>query len=188
MPRSKGAAAALDFFVWGTGHAYLGIRKAAGLPWVIWTILFGLFVLISAALEASAAFYSCDIFGCTYDGAGSAAFHFLPFLLIGGLMVFDLMRRGVLAAPGALGAMVTQTTGAPSAASQPVAAAGMSCPSCGAPVTAADTFCPSCGANLQQAAPVAAAAPAAGGKVCNSCGTANPPGYNFCKRCGAKLN
>ena len=192
MPRSKGAAAALDFFIWGSGHAYLGRRKALGFPWVIWTMFLALYTIIDVYVaQYTTAFYYIDYsngFGqLAYNTGEAAAVAFVPFLIVGGLMVLDLMRSGAIPRVGPFGgqqaAPVMQQT---SFAQQ---TGGMVCPSCGVGVTAADAFCPSCGTNLRATAPPMAAPSVAssGGKVCNSCGTANPAGYAFCKRCGSKL-
>ncbi len=195
MSRSKGAAAALDFFIWGSGHAYLGFRKALGLPWVVWTTIVGVFSIIASVASASFYYIDYSTFTIGYNYGEAFAITVLPYLVIGGLMIFDLMRKGVLNAPGRLAQVAGQATplsqrGAQMQAAPMPAAAGMACPSCGSAVAAADTFCPSCGTMLRAAPGAQATVPivqAGGGNVCNSCGTANPAGYTFCKRCGSKL-
>jgi ribosomal protein L40E len=200
LPRSKQMAAALDFLVWGSGHGFLGYRKAFGIPWVVWTLILGIFVIIAASIDQNLYYVTEEGFlsyGVGYNWGAAIALALIPYLIVGGLMIFDLMKKGVLGPVGPMGRFTgtAATTGA-AVAAQPAPMrtqpAGMVCPSCGVPVTAADAFCPSCGARLQTASsPVApmAAAPAtpSGTKVCNNCGTANPVGYAFCKRCGNKL-
>ncbi len=199
MPRSKQMAAALDFLVWGSGHGFLGYRKAFGIPWVVWTLILGIFIIIAADIDQSLYYVTSTGFlsyGVAYNYGEAIAIAVIPYLIVGGLMIFDLMKKGVLRPIGKFAAPAATATAAAAPMAEPVPVraqpAGMVCPSCGVPVTAADVFCPSCGARLQgattQAAPVAAApAAAGGGKVCSNCGTANPAGYAFCKRCGNKL-
>jgi ribosomal protein L40E len=193
LPRSKGAAAALDFFVWGSGHAYLGFRKALGLPWVIWTIIVGVFSILASLASANLYYLDYSTLTIGYNYGEAFVIVVLPYLVIGGLMIFDLMRKGVLNAPGRLAQMAGQTAPVTQAPVQVVSTpvpTSMVCPTCGTAVAAADVFCPSCGIALRagQHPPMAASvAQAGGGKVCNSCGTANPVGYAFCKRCGSKL-
>lgn len=141
---------------------------------MIWTIIVGVFAIIF------------------YD---SLVIEVVVYLIIGGLMLFDLMRKGVLSGPGRLGQIAGSQANRPAQ----VATTGQgqqtfACPSCGTQVTTMDAFCPSCGANLKGTAGVAPAVPTASPvaatsatKVCNSCGTVNPAGFAFCKRCGAKL-
>ncbi|MDG6926068.1 MAG: zinc ribbon domain-containing protein [Nitrososphaerota archaeon] len=195
MPRSKGAAAALDFFIWGSGHAYLGFRKALGLPWVIWTTILGVFSILASVASASFYYIDYSTFTIGYNYGEAFVITVLPYLVIGGLMIFDLMRKGMLNAPGRLAQIAGQTGpvslgGAQMQTASMPAAAGIACPSCGSAVAAADMFCPSCGMMLRPAPAVQASVPVVrtgGGKVCSSCGTANPAGYTFCRRCGSKL-
>jgi hypothetical protein len=198
LPRSKQMAAALDFLVWGSGHGFLGYRKAFGLPWVVWTLILGIFIIVAAAIDRGLYYVTESGFlsySVGYDWGAAIAIAVVPYLIVGGLMIFDLMKKGVLPPIVKFAAPATAAA-APAATAQPAPMraqpAAMVCPSCGVPVTAADAFCPSCGARLQVAPAAAApmgAAPAApgGGKVCSNCGTANPAGYTFCKRCGNRL-
>ena len=193
LARSKGAAVALDFLIWGSGHAYLGFRKAAGLPWIIWTMAFGVYALISAGTEASGSFYYVDyseyLPTLAYNTGAAIAFVAIPFLLIGGLMVLDLMRKGGLQMPGRTAAITGQPQPQPmQQAVQSMGTPRAFCPRCGTAVTGADAFCPSCGNKLEVSVPVTPQPVATGGaRTCNNCGTANPGGYLFCKRCGARL-
>jgi hypothetical protein len=194
MAKDKRVAAALDFFIWGSGHAYLGYRKALGFPWVIWTLALAVITLLDAVVSRNLYYVSYSgPFGLAevaYNTGEQIAIIFIPYLVVGGLMLFDLMKKGALPAIVSFAAPSPQSsplppTQQPQTAAQPGA---MICPSCRSPVTRADAFCPSCGAKLQWSATEAPAPVTAGGsKVCNSCGTPNPAGYAFCKRCGSKL-
>jgi hypothetical protein len=191
LPRSKGAAAALDFFIWGSGHAFLGYRKALGLPWVLWTLILGGFLVLDAFYNQNL-YYVTETgfsYGVAYNYGAAATVLIIPYLIVGGLMIFDLMRKGAIAPIAKFAApRAESTTVAATQAPAARAVAGMTCPSCGVPVTQADTFCPSCGTRLQAAPPAMPTPVAAGGsKVCNNCGTPNPSGFVFCKRCGNKL-
>lgn len=178
LPRSKGAAAALDFFIWGSGHGYLGYRKALGLPWIIWTFILVLLSIIEAyvATQTTAYYYFDTSTGfpqLAYNSGEAAAVTFVPYLVIGGLLIVDLVRNRATAATGAFMALSPGTT---------------ACPSCGNVVAPADIFCPACGGNLRASAQAAPAqAEARGNTLCNSCGTTNPANYAFCKRCGNRL-
>jgi len=186
LPRSKGAAAALDFFIWGSGHGFLGYRKVLGLPWVIWTLALGAFLILDAAYDQNLYYVNYATLQVGYDYGTALTVAIIPYLIIGGLMIFDLMRKGAVAPIGKFAAPQSPPVTQQTQATQPMMA--LACPSCGVPVTAADTFCPSCGTKLQAGAPVMPAPVAAGGsKVCNNCGTPNPTGFVFCKRCGNKL-
>jgi hypothetical protein len=180
-------AAALDFFVWGSGHAFLGYKKALGLPWIIWTFVLAIFLILRGDYARNLYYVApYPSFAIEYNYGADIASVIIPYLIFGGLMLYDLIKKGALPPVGPIGATKVVPVAQPAQGAQPVGA--MVCPSCGVPVTAADTFCPSCGAKLQAAAPaMPAPVSAGGGKVCNSCGTTNPAGYTFCKRCGNKL-
>jgi hypothetical protein len=190
-------AAVLDFLVWGSGHGFLGYRKVLGVPWVLWSIILAVFIIIAAYIDQGL-YEVTGLFTVSYDWGAAFAIAFIPYLIVGGLMVFDLMKKGAIPAIGKFGApsgaQAMQTPQGAQAWQQPAPAARQAaafCPSCGAAVTAADVFCPSCGAALRAAPATAAPAPApvapAGTQVCNNCGTANPAGFVYCKRCGNKL-
>jgi hypothetical protein len=180
----------LDFFIWGSGHAFLGYRKALGLPWVLWTLILGGFLVLDAFYNQNLYYVTENGFsyGVAYNYGAAATVLIIPYLIVGGLMLFDLMRKGAIAPIAKFAAPKAGTASPQAGVAQPMAAAAMTCPSCGVPVTQADTFCPSCGARLQAApAPMPTPVAAGGSKVCNNCGTANPSGFVFCKRCGNKL-
>ncbi len=194
MAKDKRVAAALDFFIWGSGHAYLGYRKALGFPWILWTLALAVITILDAVVSRNLYYVSYSgPFGLAevaYNTGEQIAIIFIPYLIVGGLMLFDLMKKGAL--PAIVGFAAPTKQPAPQQGAQqaqaPTQTGAMICPTCRSPVTRADAFCPSCGAKLQWSAPDVPAPVAAGGnKVCNSCGTANPPGYAFCKRCGSKL-
>jgi hypothetical protein len=178
-------AAALDFFIWGSGHAFLGYKKVLGLPWIVWSFLLAVFLILRADYARNL-YYVTPNFQVAYNFGADIASVIIPYLIFGGLMLYDLIKKGALPAVGPIKAAVVAPAAQTAQVAQPTG--GMVCPTCGVPVTAADVFCPSCGTRLQAAAPAMPAPVAAGGaKVCNSCGTANPAGFTFCKRCGNKL-
>lgn len=216
LPRTPAVAAALDFFIWGVGHAYVGRRKAIFFPWVIWTLGFAVWNIIGAVIWENSARCACDFFTITYvneilfsvpsesvNWAAVIAFWFIPTLIVGGWLALDVFttESAKIGAPvpaflTGLQARLQRNPAPQQAAAQTV----VYCRSCGAANTPGDAFCANCGAPMNPAPapaqPAVAAAPAAPApaapaqqtKVCPNCGTPNPIGNAFCKRCGTKFS
>ncbi len=195
MPRTPTTAAALDFFIWGVGHAYVGRRKALFFPWVIWTLGFAAWNIIGAIVWVSSA--SCGCAFATEESVGYyyysfsvpvvnwgavLAFFFIPTFIIGGLLAYNVYRSEKAAAMGTI---------YPSQAPVPAATVtGVFCRSCGASNTPGDAFCANCGAPMGPAPAAQATVPQAaalGTKVCPNCGATNPASNSFCKRCGTRI-
>ncbi|MDA4123153.1 MAG: zinc ribbon domain-containing protein [Thaumarchaeota archaeon] len=198
MPRTPTQAAALDFFIWGVGHAYVGRRRALMFPWFYWTLGLAAWNIIGAILWYSGAFYSgFNYFGtfvATSKNVGAAfAFFFIPTLIVGGLLALDVYRSeksGMAGGSGTTGFMNRFSRNAPTP--QSPAAGGNFCMNCGAANTPGDAFCANCGAPMAAqvaapATPTTAPMAAVGSKVCANCGATNPAGNAFCKRCGTRL-
>ena len=155
--------------------------------------MLGAFLILDALYNQNLYYLNYNTLSIGYNYGAALTVAIIPYLIIGGLMVFDLMRKGAVP-PIVKFAAPRMPVQAPSAATAPQQmqaprqTMGLACPVCGVPVTAADTFCPSCGTKLHAAGPAMPAPVAPGGaKVCNNCGTPNPAGFIFCKRCGNKL-
>jgi ribosomal protein L40E len=168
-------------------------------PWVFWTIGFAAWNIIGALIWLAGGFYNTEsIYGISVavsrNYGGAFAFFFIPTLLVGGLIAYDVYKPGNKFTARFSGASQPQQMAAVPAQAQARAQASVFCRSCGAANTPGDAFCANCGASMTTvSAPASAPRPqapatAAGTKVCANCGTSNPASNVFCKRCGNRLS